>query len=250
MSEVWVYSLLSVIAVSMISLIGAIVLSIKREVLNRIVFVLVSLAVGALFGDTLIHLLPEAYTSFDSELTVAYLVMAGFLLFFLVEKYFHWHHHHDEESGVHIHPVGYINLVSDAMHNFIDGVLIGVSYLVSVPLGIATTLAVVLHEIPQEIGDFGVLISAGFTQKRALWLNFATGLTAVLGTVLALLLGSRLEALITYAIPLTAGGFLYIAAVDLLPPLHKETRPIRSLLQLVAIVVGVAIMAWLKIHEG
>lgn len=250
MSEVWSYSLLSVVVVSLISLIGVIVLAIKQEILNRIVFVLVSLAVGALFGDALIHLLPEAYRTFSSELTVSYLVMAGFLLFFLVEKYLHWHHHHDEESGVHIHPVGYINLVSDAMHNFIDGVLIGVSYLVSIPLGIATTLAVILHEIPQEIGDFGVLISAGFTRKRALWLNFATGLTAVLGTVLALLLGGRLEALIAYAIPLTAGGFLYIAAVDLLPPLHKETRPIRSLLQLVAIVAGVAIMAWLKIHEG
>ncbi len=250
MSEVWFYSLASVVLVSLISLVGVIVLALKQDILNRIVFVLVSLAVGALFGDTLIHLLPEAYASFDSELTVAYLVMVGFLLFFLVEKYFHWHHHHDEESGIHIHPVGYISLAADGIHNFIDGILIGVSYLVAIPLGIATTLAVILHEIPQEIGDFGVLISAGFTRQKALWLNFATGLTAVLGTVLAIVFGSRLETLLTYAIPITAGGFLYIAAVDLLPPLHKETRPFRSLLQLVAIVAGVAIMAWLKIHEG
>ena len=250
MSEVWFYSLASVVLVSLISLVGVIVLALKQDILNRIVFVLVSLAVGALFGDTLIHLLPEAYASFDSELTVAYLVMVGFLLFFLVEKYFHWHHHHDAESGIHIHPVGYISLAADGIHNFIDGILIGVSYLVAIPLGIATTLAVILHEIPQEIGDFGVLISAGFTRQKALWLNFATGLTAVLGTVLAIVFGSRLETLLTYAIPITAGGFLYIAAVDLLPPLHKETRPFRSLLQLVAIVAGVAIMAWLKIHEG
>ena len=250
MSEVWLYSLLSVVVVSLISLIGVIVLAIKQDILNRIVFVLVSLAVGALFGDTLIHLLPEAYASFDSQLTVAYLVMVGFLIFFLVEKYLHWHHHHDEESGIHIHPVGYVSLVADGIHNFIDGVLIGVSYLVSIPLGVATTIAVVMHEIPQEIGDFGVLISAGFTRKKALFLNFATGLTAILGTVLALVFGSRLETLAAYAIPLTAGGFLYIAAVDLLPPLHKETRPYRSLMQLLAIVAGVAIMAWLKIHEG
>ena len=108
----------------------------------------------------------------------------------------------------------------------------------------------VLHEIPQEIGDFGVLISAGFTQKKALWLNFATGLMAVFGTVLALIFGGRLEMLTTYTVPLTAGGFLYIAAVDLLPPLQKETRPSRSLLQFLAIVVGVAIMAWLKIYQG
>ncbi|MEK7535015.1 MAG: ZIP family metal transporter [Patescibacteria group bacterium] len=250
MSEVWFYSLSSVIIVSLISLIGVVVLAIKQSILNQIVFVLVSLAVGALFGDALIHLLPEAYETFDGPLTVSYLVMAGFLFFFLVEKYLHWHHHHDEESGVHIHPVGYINLISDGIHNFIDGVLIGVSYLVSIPLGVATTIAVVLHEIPQEIGDFGVLISAGFTRKKALWLNFATGLAAVLGTVLALISGTRLETLTSYAIPLTAGGFLYIAAVDLLPPLHKETRPLRSLLQLIAILAGVAVMAWLKIYEN
>lgn len=250
MTEVWFYSLLSVVIVSLISLIGVVVLAFRQDVLNKIVFVLVSLAVGALFGDVLIHLLPEAYATFDSELTVSYWVMGGFMLFFLVEKYLHWHHHHDEDSGVHIHPVGYINLVSDGMHNFIDGVIIGTSYIASIPLGIATTLAVIMHEIPQEIGDFGVLISAGFTRKRALWLNFITGLTAVLGTVLALYFGGRLEMFTTFAVPLTAGGFLYIAAVDLLPPLHKETRPLRSLMQLVAIVAGVAIMAWLKIHGG
>ncbi len=250
MSEVWLYSLSSVIVVTLISLIGVIVLAVQQNVLNKIVFVLVSLAVGALFGDALIHLLPEAYESFSSSLTVGYLVMAGFLFFFLVEKYLHWHHHHDEESGVHIHPVGYINIISDAIHNFVDGALIGVSYLVSIPLGLATTIAVVLHEIPQEIGDFGVLITAGFSRRKALWLNFATGLTAVLGTVLALIFGGRLAVLTDYAVPLTAGGFLYIAAVDLLPPLHKETRPWRSLLQLIAIVAGVAVMAWLKIHEG
>ncbi len=250
MSEVWLYSLVSVVVVSLISLIGVIVLAINQALLNKIIFVLVSLAVGALFGDALIHLLPEAYETFSNQLTVAYLVMAGFLFFFLVEKYLHWHHHHDENEGIHIHPVGYINIISDAIHNFIDGVLIGVSYLVSIPLGIATTLAVILHEIPQEIGDFGVLISAGFTRKRALWINFLSACTAIVGTVLSLAFGARLEILTTYAIPLTAGGFFYIAAVDLLPTLQKETRPLRSFLQLFAIIVGVAIMAWLKIFQG
>ncbi len=249
MSEVWLYSLASVVVVSLISLAGVAVLALKQEILNRIVFILVSLAVGALFGDALIHLLPEAYASFESELTATYWVMTGFLLFFLIEKYLHWHHHHDE-SGIHIHPVGYNNIIADGFHNFIDGVLIGVSYLVSLPIGLATTLAVILHEIPQEIGDFGVLISAGFTRQKALLVNLLTGCSAILGTILALILGTRLEVLTTLAIPLTAGGFLYIAAVDLLPSLHKETRPFRSLLQLAAIIAGVAIMAWLKINEG
>ena len=250
MGEAWLYSLLSVVTVSLISLIGVIALAIKQNLLNRIVFLLVSLAIGALFGDALIHLLPEAYETFSDPLTVAYLVMAGFLFFFLIEKYLHWHHHHDENEGVHIHPVGYINIISDAFHNFIDGVLIGVSYLASIPLGIATTLAVVLHEIPQEIGDFGVLTSAGFSRQKALFVNLLSGCTAIVGTILALIFGLRLETLTSYAVPLTAGGVLYIAAVDLLPPLHKETRPLRTLLQFLAIISGVAIMAWLKIYEG
>lgn len=250
MSEVWLYTLSSVVIVSLISLIGIVVLALKQELLHKIVFVLVSLAVGALFGDALIHLLPEAYASFESELTVSYLVLGGFLLFFLVEKYLHWHHHHDEESGVHVHSVGYINVLADALHNFIDGVLIGVSYLVSLPLGIATTFAVILHEIPQEIGDFGVLISAGFTRRKALLLNLLAACTAIIGAILALIFSGKIEGLVAYALPLTAGGFIYIAAVDLLPSLQKETRPLRSLIQLVAIVAGVAVMAWLKIHEG
>lgn len=250
MSEVWLYSLSSVVVVSLISLIGVVALAIKQELLNRIVFLLVSLAIGALFGDALIHLLPEAYATFTDQLTVAYLIMAGFLFFFLIEKYLHWHHHHDENEGVHIHPVGYINIISDAFHNFIDGVLIGVSYLASIPLGIATTLAVILHEIPQEIGDFGVLTSAGFTRQKALLVNLLSACTAIIGTILALVFGANLGSLTAYAIPLTAGGFLYIAAVDLLPPLHQETRPLRSLLQFLAIISGVAIMAWLKIYEG
>lgn len=249
MTEVWFFALVSVVIVSLVSLVGVTILAVSPERLNRIVFILVSLAVGALFGDAFIHLLPEAYRKFSDNLTVAYLVIAGFFIFFLIEKYLHWHHHHDEDKGVHIHPVGYNNLIADGIHNFIDGVLIGASYLVSLPLGMATTLAVVLHEIPQEIGDFGVLVSAGFTRKRAILVNFLTALTAIVGTIVALSFGASATTLTDYALPFTAGGFIYIAATDLLPTLQKETRISRSVMQIAAIVLGLALMVGLKTIE-
>lgn len=249
MSEVWLYSLLSVVVVSLVSFIGVLTLAISTQRLHRLVFVLVSLAVGAMFGDAFIHILPESYEAIDNDLTVSYLVIGGFLFFFLVEKYLHWHHHHHEEDGVHIHPVGYINLIADGLHNFIDGVLIGVSYIASIPLGIATTVAVVIHEIPQEMGDFGVLVGAGFSKRRALMANFITACAAILGTLLALFFASRVENLAAYALPVTAGGFIYIAGTDLLPTTQKETRPLHSLVQLLAIMVGIGFMAALAYWE-
>ena len=253
MTQVWVDSLASVIIVSLLSLLGLTFLSLDAGVLKRLVMVLVSLAVGALFGDALIHLLPEAYHLFNNDLTVAYLTLAGFMIFFLVEKYLHWHYYsEDKDNSIHhhIHPVGYINLSADSLHNFVDGVVIGTSYLISIPLGIATTIAVVLHEIPHEVGNFGVLINAGFTRKRALLLNFFTALTAILGTVLALTFGSRISILNNIALPITAGGFIYIAGVDLLPELHKDNRPAHSLIQFLAILAGLAMMVWVKLHGG
>lgn len=249
MAEIWLYSIGSVVVVSLVSLAGLIALAMSSDRLHKLVFVLVSLAIGALLGDAFIHLLPESYAAINDPLVVSYLVIGGFLLFFLLEKYLHWHHHHHEHAGVHIHPVGYINLIADGLHNLIDGVLISISFLASIPLGIATTVAVVVHEIPQEIGDFGVLIAAGFTRKRALLANFVTACMAILGAVLALFFAERIENLAGYILPITAGGFIYIAATDLLPEVQKETRPGRSALQLAAILVGIALMAALAYWE-
>ena len=136
-----------------------------------------------------------------------------------------------------------MNLFGDGIHNLIDGLIIGASYLVSIPVGITTTLAVILHEIPQEIGDFGVLLHGGFSKKKALLLNFATALTAVLGAILALVIGSHSVHLTTFLIPFAAGSFLYIAAADLIPELHKETNTKKSFLQLIMLILGIAVMA-------
>lgn len=149
----------------------------------------------------------------------------------------------------HIHPFAYTNLVGDALHNFIDGLIIVASYTASIPVGIATTIAVILHEIPQEIGDFGILLHGGFTKSRALALNFLTALAAILGAIVAFWLSGFVEGIQKFLIPLAAGGFIYIAGSDLIPELHKETKVSRSIGQIISFILGIAIMAALLLLE-
>lgn len=244
----YIYALTGVLVVSLVSLVGLFTLSIKKETLHKYIFVLISLAVGALLGDAIIHLIPEALEE-SSELQASLLVIAGIILFFVIEKFIHWHHHGEDENVPHTHAVGKLVLFSDGVHNFTDGIIIGMSFLVSIPVGIATTLAVILHEIPQEIGDFAVLLHSGYKRGKALWLNFLSALTAVLGTILALVVGESLEASIVWILPLAAGGFIYIAVADLIPEMHKTKEAKHSLLQLLAIIVGVAAMVALTLLE-
>jgi len=205
--------------------------------------------VGALLGDAFIHLIPESFENLENGTMVSLLVIAGFFLFFIIEKFLHWHHHSDDADENHVHPVGKLVLFSDGVHNFIDGIVIGVSFMVSVPVGIATTIAVILHEIPQEIGDFAVLLHAGYSRKRALWLNFLSALAAVCGTFLAFFLGEAGTGLVVYILPIAAGGFIYIAATDLIPELHKTKSVKKSLLQIFAVILGVALMLALTLLE-
>lgn len=245
----YIYALLGVVVVNLVSLVGVFTLSIKEETMRKYIFLLVSLAVGALLGDAFIHLIPEAFETSSNPLTVSLLVIAGLVVFFILEKFMHWHHHGDDTQEQDIHPVGKLVLLSDGVHNFIDGVIIGISFLVSVPLGIATTLAVILHEIPQEIGDFAVLLHAGYTRKRALWLNFLSALTAVLGTLVAFMLGEAGESFTNWVLPIAAGGFIYIAVADLIPELHKTKKINHSFFQLLALILGVVLMVGLVFLE-
>ena len=247
MMATWIWALASVLVVSLISFIGAVTLVVGRQRLQPVVFVLVSLAVGAMLGDAFIHLLPESFERISSSLETSLACLAGIVAFFVLEKFLLWQHDHAAQHTHPIQPVGYINLVADALHNFVDGVLIGASYLVSAPIGLATTLAVLLHEIPQEIGDFGVLLHAGFKPARALWLNFLTATLAIAGTVLSLSLGGRLQGLSVAVLPFAAGGFIYIAGSDLVPELHKERQPPQAAVQLVAIGIGIGLMLLLKL---
>jgi len=241
-------SLLAVGAVSLISLIGIATLSLKQDLLRRMLFLLISLAAGALLGDAFIHLIPEAFEEAE-PLLVSGVILAGFFTFFVLEKFLHWHHSHgdDEFSPEHakIHPVGHLVILSDGMHNLIDGIAIGAAFLISTEVGIATTIAIALHEIPQEIGDFGLLLHAGFSRAKALMMNFFSALTAFLGVGLVFWLAESIEVATPLIAAFAAGNFIYIAAADLVPELHKTTGARKSTLQFVTILIGLAAMVML-----
>ncbi len=255
--EVWLASILSVLVVSFISLIGVLTLSLREKLLQRLLLLLISFSIGALLGDAFLHLLPEIVEVQEGfTLTIALFTLLGIMVFFVIEKFIRWHHshlhhhHHANEEGPHqIKPYAFMNLFGDGVHNFIDGMIVAGSYIISIPLGIATTVAVVLHEIPQEIGDFAVLISAGMAKAKAIFFNFLSALTAIAGAIVTLLIGTRIENFSLFLIPFTAGGFIYIAASDLIPELHHEKSFAKALVQVLGILLGIGVMALLLVLE-
>ena len=246
---VWFNSLISVFIVSVISLIGIFTLIIKKDKLKNILLFLVSFSAGALFGGAFLHLLPEAVEEYGFTLHVSLYLILGILVFFILEKFIHWRHCHIPTSKQHPHPVAFMNIIGDGLHNLIDGMIIAGSYLANPSLGIATTIAVILHEIPQEIGDFGVLLHAGLSKIKALFFNFLSALMAVIGAIISLLIGANLEGYLLFLLPITAGGFIYIAGSDLIPELHKEVIASKSFIQLICIILGILVMASLKFIE-
>jgi zinc and cadmium transporter len=247
---VWLYSLVSVVIVSLISLVGVLAFSLKEENLKKALVYFVSFSAGGLFGHAFIHMIPEAVGENGFGLQVSLYILIGIVTSFVVEKLLQWRHCHVPTSEEHPHSFVYMNLFGDAVHNFIDGLIIGGSYLASIPLGVATTLAVVLHEIPQEIGDFGVLIYGGFNRSRAIFFNFSTAFTAIFGTIVALSVGFLIQDFIPFLIPFAAGNFIYIAGSDLIPELHKEEPGLlKSALQLTAFILGVLILFSLVLLE-
>lgn len=254
----WPLAFGSVLLVSLVSLAGAATLSLGRARLERMIFLLVAFAVGAMLGGALLHLIPEAYTALGNGPAVGLLVLAGVLTFFVLEKFLHWQHQHGAPEVLegatgrahgpgHTHrpePFAAMSLVGSVAHNLVDGAIVASAYLVSVPTGLVTTAAVMLHEIPQEIGNFGVLVYGGMAPKKALVYNFAAGLAAFVGAALALGVGARVEGFATYLLPVTAGAFLYVAGSDLIPELNRRhSYPAsKSVWQLVMMVLGVGVM--------
>src|SRR3989339_1806026 len=242
MPTIWLYSLISVLIVSLISLIGVLTLALNIDKLKRILLYMISLSAGALIGDAFIHLLPEAAETTGLTSAVSLYIISGIVVSFVMEKIIHWRHCHVPTCANHPHPFVWMNLFGDSIHNLIDGLVIGAAYLVSIPVGIATTIAVILHEIPQEIGDFGVLVHGGFSVKKAIFLNFITALTAIIGTIAVLSFGSNFINLSSFLVPFAAGNFIYIASTDLIPELHKETAISKSILQLIWFALGISVM--------
>jgi len=233
------YIILATFIVSLISFVGVVSLAINDTILNKILPILIGLSAGALMGGALLHLLPEAVEK-NSELDVYMVVLLGFILFFLIEKVLHWRHCHKGQCDV--HTFHYMNLVGDSIHNFIDGLIMAASYVVSLPLGITTTIAIATHEIPQEIGDFAVLVYGGFSKKKAILLNFVVALTAVIGGIVGFFISSLVENIVIYILPFAAGGFIYIAATDLVPEIRKELDMKKYMATLLVFICGILIM--------
>ncbi len=242
MQQIWLYTILSVIIVSLISFIGILTISLKEKFLRKLLLFFVSFAAGALIAGAIVHLLPEAFKEYGISLNISLYFLIGILVFFLLEKVLHWRHCHIPTSKQHPHHLATMNLVGDFFHNFIDGMVIAGSYLANIQLGITTTIAVILHEIPQEIGDFGILLYAGLTKYKALFLNFLSALSAILGAILILFIGKTIPNLTMFLLPFTAGGFIYIASSDLIPELQKQTEIKQSLLQFIFLVLGMLVM--------
>lgn len=246
--DITLYILGSVVLVSLVSLVGILSISFQQKSLTRALSFLIPLAVGALLGDAFFHLIPKSFSGTGESMTASLGIILGIVSFFFLEKFLRWHHHTTEvslfETGINTdrHYLGSLVLISDGLHNFIDGVIIGVSYLLSIEVGIATTLAIIMHEIPQEIGDFGVLIYAGYSRARALFYNFLSALTAVIGASLIIFLGSLPEQLIQGVTAFAAGVFIYIASSDLVPELHKNVEGKNILPEITGMGIGLLAM--------
>lgn len=245
MTFVWI--IIATVIVSLISLVGIISLAVNRKILDNLLILFVGFAAGALMGTAFLHLLPEALETLDSS-TVFLYVLTGFAFFFLMERYFHWRHCHN--GSCEVHTFTYLNLFGDGIHNFIDGMLIATSFLISTKLGIIATLAIIFHEIPQEISDFAILLYGGVKPKKALYLNFLCALTAIIGAIVGYFLSSYVSSFSVFLIPFTAGGFIYIASSDLIPELHRQKDIKRANLALITFLLGIVLMYLAKaIHH-
>ncbi len=243
--------LLSIIGATLLissgSLVGVLAISIKPVILNKILLPLVSLSAGTMLGAAFLHLLPESVETMDPHLAFQ-LALFSFISFFLLERFLHWRHCHDE-AHLTRHTIGYMNLIGDGIHNFIDGLLIAASFAAGDTLGLVAVLAIALHEIPQEIGDFGVLLHSGFTRTRALVANILVSLTAVFGGVLGYFLSHQTEIFASYLVPIAAGGFLYIAGADLIPELKEGKTSKKTLATILMFILGIVLMSLISHHE-
>lgn len=232
------------ILISLIAFVGIITFVIKESLLQKLLFVFVSFAAGTLIGAAFLHLLPEAIEIIE-PIDAFIFTLLGFVLFFILEQFICWHHCHKVPSKHTIKPVSYLILFSDAVHNFIDGLVIAGSFLVSISLGIITSFAIAMHEIPQEIGDFGVLVYGGFSRKKALIVNFISALTAILGGIFGFYLSAYMQNISAFLLPFAAGNFIYISAADLLPEIkHKVTAS--SILHFLIFISGIILMYLFK----
>lgn len=240
--------LLSVIIATVIissgSFVGVLTLAMSQKFLSKILMSLVSLSAGTMLAAALLHLLPEAIDTLGSTVPFE-LALGSFIGFFILERFLHWRHCHDKDHLTK-HTMGTMNLIADALHNFLDGVLIAAAFASGNGLGLVATLAIAMHEIPQEIGDFGVLLHSGFTRRKALLYNLLVSLTAILGGILGYFASHAMTSFAHLLVPIAAGGFIYISAADLIPELKNENSTKKTIAMVGTFLFGVLIMYLVK----
>jgi zinc and cadmium transporter len=244
------YAILAVAVVSLLSLIGVFAISLKEATLDKILFVLLSFSAGSILGAAYLDLLPEAIEFLGEEQlsTVVLYITLGFLSFFFLERFLYWYHGHvhgyesEVEEKITVKKFVYLNVIGDGVHNLIDGMIIAASFFIAIPVGLATTVAVIFHELPQEIGDFGVLVYGGFTRHKALLFNFLSALTAVVGVLISTYLRARIVNFVGFLIALATGGFIYLAASELIPEIQKEENVGKSMIQFVLFILGIVLI--------
>ena len=246
--------IISTFVVSLISFLGVLTLFFKEKNMAKIMLFFVAFSAGGLIGGAFLHLLPESIEATIEQggdvMSVFLYLIAGFCVFYILEEFISWHHHHVVHCEEHVKPFSYLILISDGIHNFIDGLVIAGAFVVNFNLGIATTLAVILHEIPQEIGDFGVLVYGGFKKMRALFLNFLSALLAILGGILGFFISESIENFSVLFLSFAAGNFIYIAASDLIPEIKISNKRERELNCFISFLLGIGFMALMKFIIG
>jgi zinc and cadmium transporter len=227
------------VLMSAIALIGSVTLLLEERTLERIIKPLVAFAAGSLLGGAFFHMLPAAIVDTPDAATVFFWTLAGFGVFFALEQFLHWHHCHRAAADCK-KPLTYLILIGDGLHNFLGGIGVAGVFLIDVRLGIAAWVAAAAHEVPQELGDFGVLIHGGWNRGSALLLNLLSGLTFLGGGLLAYAASARVE--LVFLVPFAAGNFIYIGASDLVPEVNKHRDIGANVVHFVAFVAGVALL--------
>jgi len=231
------------LAMAAIALVGGITLLLPDSTLKKLMLPLVSFAAGSLLGGAFFHMLPTAVEAEGDTLPVFAWLLAGFTLFFLLEQFLHWHHCHRAAAECR-QPLTYLILIGDGLHNFLGGLAVAGTFLVDIRLGITTWIAAALHEVPQELGDFGVLIHGGWSKRNALLFNFLSASTFLLGGLITYFASLRVD--VGFLVPLAAGNFLYIAAADLVPEVNRHFGWKQNLVHLLAFSGGVLLLLMLR----
>lgn len=227
-----------------IALVGSVTLVLSEQTLQRILLPLVAFAAGSLLGGAFFHMLPASLAAGMTDVTVYALILAGFSVFFALEQFLHWHHCHRADTECR-KPLTYLILIGDGLHNFLGGLAVAGTFLIDIRIGIVTWLAAAAHEVPQELGDFGVLIHGGWERRQALFFNLLSALTFLAGGIIAYFASFRID--VSFLVPFAAGNFIYIGASDLIPEVKAHGDLKANIVHFVSFVVGITLLLVVKL---